>query len=110
MARFQDRVAVVTGSGTGIGQAIALALSAEGANVVVNSRREISTDDTPTAKDTAAQIESAGGRAIAVFSDVGTFEGANRVIAAALDAYGRVDILVNNAGAGSPTKPAVEFT
>jgi 3-oxoacyl-[acyl-carrier protein] reductase len=98
--RLDGRVAVVTGSGQSIGRAIALLLAREGAAVVVNSRRERNTDDTPTARDTLAAIRDAGGTATAVFADVGTARGCEAIIGAAVGEYGRVDILVNNAGGG----------
>jgi NAD(P)-dependent dehydrogenase (short-subunit alcohol dehydrogenase family) len=91
------KVAVVTGSGQGIGSAIARRLAAEGASVVVNSRTEVSRDDTPTAKDCAAAIERAGGTAYPVFCDVGTAGGAAALVDAAVQRFGRLDILVNNA-------------
>ncbi|MGE0383183.1 MAG: SDR family NAD(P)-dependent oxidoreductase [Gammaproteobacteria bacterium] len=102
--RLDGRVAVVTGSGQSIGRAIAMLMAAEGARVVVNSRREANPDDTPTARDTLAQIQAAGGTATAVFADVGTAAGCDAVIGTALDTYGRIDILVNNAGGGGVTQ------
>ncbi len=93
-------MAVVTGSGQGIGAAIARALAAEGVSVVTNSRRERGTDGT-TAADTAQEIVQAGGAAIAVFADVGTPEGSEHLMGTAVDTYGSVNILVNNAGGGS---------
>jgi 3-oxoacyl-[acyl-carrier protein] reductase len=92
MSKLADRVALVTGSGRGIGRKIALKLAAEGAAVVVNDL-----DDGP-AKETVAAIEEAGGRAVACAGSV-TAEGfAERFIATAVDTFGGVDIIVNNAG------------
>ena len=101
--RFDERVAVVTGSGRGIGRAHALLLGARGARVIVNDLGNATVDGTggPTrepALDVAAEIEQAGGIAAANFDDVSTESGANHLVTQALDTYGRLDILVNNAG------------
>lgn len=88
------RVAVVTGSSTGIGAAIARELAAAGAAVVVNSRSE------ERARPVAEEIERAGGRAIVVEADLTEPGGPNRLIEAALAELGGVDVLVNNAGMG----------
>jgi len=88
---LKDKVAIVTGSGRGIGRAIALKLAEAGAGVVVN--------DINQAADTAAQeIRDKGGRSLAVIADVSLAEGAAKLIEAATAEYGRIDILVNNAG------------
>ena len=92
MGKLDGRVALVTGSGRGIGREIALKLAAEGAAVVVNDL-----DDAP-AKDTVAAIEEAGGRAVACAGSV-TAEGfAERFVQTAVAEFGGVDIIVNNAG------------
>jgi 3-oxoacyl-[acyl-carrier protein] reductase len=88
------RVALVTGSSTGIGEAIALELVAAGAAVVVNSRSR------ERAEPVARAIESRGGRAIAVAADVCDSAQVAALVAAAVDELGGLDILVNNAGAG----------
>jgi NAD(P)-dependent dehydrogenase (short-subunit alcohol dehydrogenase family) len=101
---LNDKVAVVTGSGTGIGEAFAKALAAAGAKVVVNSR---------TASDVAAvveQINKAGGTAEGCVASVSTMEGAGRIIQTAIDRFGRIDILINNAGIISPQKPVTSIT
>jgi 3-oxoacyl-[acyl-carrier protein] reductase len=86
------KTAVVTGSARNIGRTIALALANDGARLVVNARS--SREET---EELAATISKAGGEAIAVLADVSVEEGANRLIAEAVRAFGKVDILVNNA-------------
>lgn len=88
---LEGRTAVVTGAGAGLGRSEALALSALGANVVVNDVGE-------GAADTVAEIEAAGGRAIAVPGDVGEWDLGDQLVTAALDAFGNLDVVVNNAG------------
>ncbi len=98
--RLKDRVAIVTGSGQGIGKAIAIALAEEGARVVTNNRRPgTSGGDAETA---AKEIRDLGGEAVPFFGSVSEFDEAQKLIQAALDNFGRVDILVNNAGADAP--------
>lgn len=90
--QVQDRVAVVTGSGQGIGAAIAALLAARGAKVVVN---DVAAE---RAEAVAAELAAAGGTAIGVAADVGTAAGAETLVGRAAAEWGRVDILVNNAG------------
>jgi 3-hydroxybutyrate dehydrogenase len=92
MSRVEGQTALVTGAGSGIGQAIALALAAEGASVVITDV------DAESAQRTAAQVEQAGGRALAVVADVSSEDDWRRVVQTAEGALGPVDILVNNAG------------
>ncbi len=98
---FEGRVAVVTGSGRGIGRAHALLLADRGASVVVNdlggSMDGVGADTGP-ASAVAAEIVAAGGAAITDTSDVAIPEGAQALVDAAVAHFGRVDILVNNAG------------
>jgi hypothetical protein len=99
--RLKGKVAVVTGAGRGIGKAEALALAGEGTKVIVNDLG-ISIDGTmPTvlpADEVVATINQNGGEALANYDSVATSEGAERIIKAAIDNFGKIDILVNNAG------------
>jgi NAD(P)-dependent dehydrogenase (short-subunit alcohol dehydrogenase family) len=99
--RLEDRVAIVTGAGRGIGRAVAMALAAEGASVVVNDFGVSVDGSAPSdgpAKDVADEIKAAGGEAVANFDTVATVEGGESMVKQALDAFGRLDILVNVAG------------
>ncbi len=98
--RLKGRVAVVTGSGQGIGSAIAVALAREGAKVVTNNRRQGTAGG--DAETTAKQITDMGGQAVPFFGSISDFEVADKLIQAAVDKFGRLDILVNNAGADQP--------
>jgi NAD(P)-dependent dehydrogenase (short-subunit alcohol dehydrogenase family) len=99
--RFDDRVAVVTGAGRGLGREYALLLASRGAKVVVNDNGSALTGDgvdTGPAHQVAAEIRAAGGDAVACAESVATPAGGQAIIRAALDQYGRIDILVHNAG------------
>lgn len=99
--RFDDRVAVITGAGRGLGREHALLLAARGAKVVVNdvgaSVAGEGADGEPATR-TAREIDDLGGVAVPDASDVATPGGGEAVVRTALDAFGRVDIVVNNAG------------
>jgi NAD(P)-dependent dehydrogenase (short-subunit alcohol dehydrogenase family) len=96
--RLSGKTAVVTGSSRGIGRAIALALAREGANVVVNGRRE-------DVHAVAEEIRTAGGNAVSVIADVAAEEDVGRMVEETLRAFGSIHILVNNAGGGAPPTP-----
>lgn len=99
--RFDDRVAVVTGAGRGLGRAYALLLASKGAKVVVNDPGgSLKGDgvDTGPAEEVVQEIRAAGGEAVACTESVATAEGGQAIIQAALDHYGRIDILIHNAG------------
>jgi len=98
---LQGKVAVVTGSGRGIGRGIALALAREGARLVVNDIG-CEVDGRGSAQDPAAnvvrEIEALGSEAVPSYDSVASFEGARAIVETAVKAFGRLDILVNNAG------------
>ncbi|MBI1179777.1 MAG: glucose 1-dehydrogenase [Alphaproteobacteria bacterium] len=100
MGQLDGRVAIVTGSGRGIGKATALTYGKEGAKVVVASRTPATTEAV------ARQIRDAGGTAIAVACDVGHKDQIRAMVDKAVEEFGRVDILVNNAqGFGTEANP-----
>src|SRR3954467_2874104 len=92
MGQLDGKVAIVTGSGRGIGQQIALRLAREGASIVLNDL-----DEKP-AQETSAMIESLGGRAVACNGDVAAADFGDRLVQTAVDSFGDCHILVNNAG------------
>ncbi len=92
MGQLDGRIAIVTGSGRGIGRQIALRLARDGAKIVVNDL-----DEAP-AKDTVAEIENLGGKAVACNGDVTAKDFGERIIGTAVEAFGGCHIVVNNAG------------
>jgi NAD(P)-dependent dehydrogenase (short-subunit alcohol dehydrogenase family) len=99
--RFDDRVAVVTGAGRGLGRSYALLLASRGAKVVVNDTGTSLTGDgadTGPADEVVGEIEAAGGQAVTCTESVSTAAGGQAIIQAALDHFGRIDVLVHNAG------------
>jgi NAD(P)-dependent dehydrogenase (short-subunit alcohol dehydrogenase family) len=101
MGLLDGKVAIVTGAGGGIGRAEALLLAKEGAKVVVNDlggARDGSGSSDAMASKVAEEIKAAGGEAVPSFDSVASVEGAQKIVATAVSAFGRLDILVNNAG------------
>ena len=91
--KFKDKAVVVTGGGTGIGRAMCWRFAREGAAVVVNYSKSKS-----HAEKVVAEIEDAGGRALAVQADVSIDREARQLISQSVDHFGRLDLLINNAG------------
>lgn len=100
---LQDKIAVITAAGHGIGRASALEFAAAGATVVLG---DINGE---TVAAVAAEVEAAGGRATALPCDVTVADQVSSLVRTAVDTYGRVDVLFNHAG-GSPVKPLEEFS
>jgi 3-oxoacyl-[acyl-carrier protein] reductase len=92
MKKLEGKAAIVSGSGRGIGRAIALKLASEGANVIINDL-----DEQP-ALETAELIEAAGGKAVTCIGDVTASDFPERFVDAAVSSFGGLDIIVNNAG------------
>jgi len=90
--QLKDKIAIVTGGGSGIGRAIALGFAAEGASVAVTDL------DGARAESVAAEVEAASGTAIGFAADVSKTEDADGMVARTVERFGRLDILVNNAG------------
>ena len=95
--RLEGKAAIVTGSGRGIGRAIAIKYAQEGADVLVNYTR-----NPKTAEETAQEIEKLGRQTVIVKADVANKENCENMVKAAIDKFGKVDILVNNAGISNP--------
>ncbi|QEY62960.1 SDR family NAD(P)-dependent oxidoreductase [Metapseudomonas lalkuanensis] len=99
--RFDDRVAIVTGAGNGLGRVHALQLAARGAKVVINDfggSRDGSGSSTEAALAVVEEIRQAGGTAIANGANVADYEQVQALVRQTVEAFGRVDILINNAG------------
>jgi NAD(P)-dependent dehydrogenase (short-subunit alcohol dehydrogenase family) len=99
--RFDNRVAVVTGAGRGLGRAYARLLASKGARVVVNDNGGTLAGDGANAgpaQDVVDEITAAGGEAVACTESVATPDGGKAIVRAALDSYGGIDVLVHNAG------------
>jgi 3-oxoacyl-[acyl-carrier protein] reductase len=104
MPRLRDKVAIVTGSSSGIGKAIALRFGQEGARVVVAARR------IALCEQTVSQIREQGGEAWPIQTDVADERQVERLMADTVARYGRLDILVNNAGIGGGNRLAETST
>lgn len=102
--KLKDRVAIITGSGRGIGRAIAERFAREGAAVLLNSRTE------KELQQTADAIQQTGGQAAYVVGDVAEEATPEMLIATARQRWGRIDILINNAGIYGDVKPLTEIT
>ncbi len=104
MGALDGRVAIITGAGRGIGREHALLFAAEGAAVVVNDRGGAADDGSGggdgggAAESVVAEIEASGGRALANDDDVADWQGGERLVHAAIEAFGDLHVLVNNAG------------
>lgn len=107
--RLKTQVAIVTGSGRGIGRSEAMMLAREGARVVVSDFGK-DADGKLIAEGVAEEIRQAGGEAIAVSEDLMQADGARRTVEAAVDSFGGLDIIVNNAGlrGGNPVHKLTE--
>ena len=99
--RFDDRVAVITGAGGGLGRAHALLLASRGAKIVVNdlggSMDGVGGDNTPAQK-VCDEIKALGGEAVPNYDSVSEWDSAQKIIKTAIDSFGNIDILINNAG------------
>jgi glucose 1-dehydrogenase len=102
--RLDDRIALITGSDSGIGQATAIEFAKEGADIVVHYL-----DDADGGAKTREAVEAEGRRAIVVQADISEEEQVERLFAEAIDAFGRVDVLMNNAGVDASGDDVVEL-
>ena len=102
--RLKDKVAIVTGAGSGFGEGIAKRFASEGAAVVVNDL------NAESAGRVAGEIAASGGRAVACAGDVSIDADVARLVAAALSAFGDLDIVVNNAGTTHRNQPMLAVT
>jgi NAD(P)-dependent dehydrogenase (short-subunit alcohol dehydrogenase family) len=103
--RFDDRVAIVTGAGRGMGRCHALLLASRGAKVVVadyGTALNGTGSSAGPAQQVVKEIEAAGGEAVACYASVADEAGAASIVQTAFDAFGRLDVVINNAGIGDP--------
>lgn len=103
MNPFQDKVAVITGASSGIGRATAILLAKRGAAVVLAARRG------EELAELTAEIEADGGKASAIQTDVSIASDVERMVAHAVQTYGRLDIAINNAGIEGPLVPIADM-
>jgi NAD(P)-dependent dehydrogenase (short-subunit alcohol dehydrogenase family) len=104
MGLLDNKTAIVTGSSRGIGAEVAKILAGEGAAVVVNYRQKA-----PRANKVVADVEAAGGRAVAVGADLTTVEGVQALASAAMENFGSLDVLVLNASGGMESGMAEDY-
>ena len=102
--RLEDKVAIVTGAGSGFGAGIATRFASEGAHVVVNDLQR------DRAQRTVEAIERQGGRALACIGDVSKDADVARLVATAIDAFGKLDVVVNNAGTTHRNQPMLDVS
>src|SRR5450759_3526814 len=99
--RFDDRVAVITGAGGGLGRSYALLLASRGAKIVVNDLGgafDGTGSDSTAAQKVCDEIKAAGGEAVPNYDSVSDWDSAQNIMKTAMDNFGRIDILINNAG------------
>jgi len=101
--RFEKKVALITGASTGIGRATALAFAREGATVAIGDLNEAESNET------VRLIETAGGKAFFIRTNVSVAAEVKTLVDTTVDRYGRIDVAFNNAGILPPTKPLVEM-
>src|SRR5262245_27457634 len=104
MALLEGKVAIITGASKGIGRALSLCFTREGAAVICAAR------STDLVRETAEMVQKAGGRAVAVTCDATQEDDVKRMIADSVQAFGKITTLINNAGDGGPTKPVEDYT
>lgn len=100
--RYENKVVVVTGAAQGIGRGAALAIAAEGGQVVLVDRSELIADVAP-------EVKKVGLAALTVMADLETYDGAELVVAETLKKFGRIDVLINNVGGTIWAKPYQEY-
>lgn len=104
MGLLDGKVAIITGASKGIGRVLSLRFAEEGAAVVCAAR------SADLVEETAAQVRAAGGRALAVVCDLAQEDEVRRLVAAGVNAFGKIDTLVNNAGDSGATKPVQDYS
>lgn len=101
--KFENKTVIVTGGGTGIGKTTAQRFFEEGANVVINGRRE------EVLKQTALEIDPSGKKVLPAVGDISLPETSKKIVQLAVESFGGIDVLVNNTGKFNPT-PFLEHT